>query len=88
MSYRFISAQVLLNKDMSMKAQRVYAIPMPVVVSFYLVGSDADLNPVTVGVLVQDWKTVEALDFHPDMQALEKVLEKSFGFWSQGVQDA
>lgn len=85
---RYISSQVLLNKDMSMKAQRVYSIPMPSVVSFYLVGTDADGHMVTIGVLVQDWKSRDCLDFHPDMKALEETLCKHFGFWLMGVQDA
>jgi len=76
---RFISAQVLLNKDMTMKAQRVYAIPMPTVVSFYLDAHDLEGKPVLVGVLVQDWKSADCLDFHPDYLNLVRTLEKHFG---------
>jgi len=78
---RFISAQVLLNSDMSMKAQRVYSIPQPAVVSFYMQGFHGNDGIVTVGVLVQDWKTADCLDRHPDMDALMKTLSKHFGLW-------
>jgi hypothetical protein len=85
---RFISAQVLLNSDLSMKAQRVYAIPQPTVVSFYMVGFHEDNGIVSVGVLVQDWKTADCLDKHPDMAELEKVLSKHFGLWGLVVKRA
>lgn len=80
---RFVSVQVLLNKDGSLKAQRVYAIPMPNVVSFWVLGvqlgEDGIQESVNVGVMVQEWKTHDILDTHPNNDILLAVLQKSFG---------
>lgn len=90
MKIRFISAQVLTNKDGSLKAQRVYAIPMPAVCSFYLQAVQQDENGnqenVQIGVLCQEWKTRDILDNHPNMDLLMKTLQKSFGvYWGWKV---
>lgn len=85
---RYISAQVLLNRDLSMKAQRVYAIPMPNVISCWVVAEDLAGLPVRVGVLVQDWKTADCLDRHPDYLQLARTLEKHFGLKVMSVEHA
>lgn len=80
MKTRFISSQVLLNKDGSMKAQRVYEIPQPAVVSFYMYADEIETwKEIKVGVLVQDWNTSDCLDNHPDLNALVIACEKHFG---------
>lgn len=86
MSNRYISAQVLLNSDGSLKAQRVYAIPMPSVVSFYLQAVQEAPNGgqenVIIGVMVQDWNSRDILDNHPNFDVLMKTLQKHFGvYW-------
>lgn len=87
MKTRFISAQVLLNKDMTMKAQRVYSIPMPSVVSVYLDAHDLQGEATLVGVMVQDWKSADCLDFHPDLEKLIVVVEKHFGLNVWGIHN-
>jgi len=85
---RYVSAKVLLNSDLSMKAQRVYAIPMPTVISCWVVAQDLEGNPVRVGVLVQDWRTADCLDRHPDYLQLARTLEKHFGLKVMSVEHA
>lgn len=81
MKKRYVSAQLLLNKDGSLKAQRIYEIPEPATVSFYLCGYEpATDEDVLVGVMCQEWHgTHDILDNHPACELLIAVLEKRFG---------
>lgn len=85
---RYISAQVLTNKDGSMKAQRVYSIPKPAVISFYLDCNSLVSGMQVVGVLVQDWNTADCLDAHPDNENLYAAIEKFCGLVVLGVHRA
>lgn len=81
MKTRFVSCQVLLNKDGSLKAQRIYAIPEPSVISISHKMREIETGEIVkVGVMVQEWNgTHDILDHHPDVRKLWDALEKHFG---------
>lgn len=81
MKHKYISVQILLNKDGSLKGQRVYEIPEPSVISQYFMAYAPDLKErVRVGCMYQQWHgTHDILDTHPNIQELAKVLQRHFG---------
>lgn len=81
MNRRYISVQLLFNKDGSLKGQRVYAIPEPSVVSQYFHGYMPDKKEACeVGFMYQEWHgTHDILDNHPNIPELCKVVQRHFG---------